>query len=289
MAAVDIGARNGPPVPAADDLDDLFNYDVGDAFRDIDTNIDISTQPKPPNAIDANGSGAGLGIDEEIKVTKKRRPVPKLDEERLLGPAGIPRLRRITKDRLRFKGKGHEYSDVTRLLNVFQLWLDDLYPRAKFADGLAIIEKLGHTKRMQTMRKEWIDEGKTVEKPSSLEQSSKQKDANQLSRGLTSGIEPAPRVRTPVSDENNVHSGAVAARPTEAGHSPSRKGDPAESLFISDDEDPSEQPPEDDLDALLAEDQANSAAMSQPITNSVRRADEFDDEMEAMANMDDMW
>lgn len=38
--------------------------------------------------------------------------------------------------------------------------MDDLYPRAKFADGLKIIEKLGHSKRMQIMRRQWIDEGK---------------------------------------------------------------------------------------------------------------------------------
>ena len=53
-----------------------------------------------------------------------------------------------------------QYGDIARMLNMYQLWLDDLYPRAKFADALAIIEKVGHTKRMQMMRKEWIDEGK---------------------------------------------------------------------------------------------------------------------------------
>lgn len=58
------------------------------------------------------------------------------------------------------KGKGHEFSDVARLLNFYQLWLDGLYPRAKFADGLQLVEKVGHSKRMQVMRKEWIDEGK---------------------------------------------------------------------------------------------------------------------------------
>lgn len=58
------------------------------------------------------------------------------------------------------KGKGHEFSDVARLLNFYQLWLDGLYPRARFADGLQLIEKVGHTKRMQVMRREWIDEGK---------------------------------------------------------------------------------------------------------------------------------
>lgn len=47
-----------------------------------------------------------------------------------------------------------------KLLRFYQFWLDDLYPRAKFADGLAMIEKLGHSKRMQVMRRTWIDEAK---------------------------------------------------------------------------------------------------------------------------------
>lgn len=47
-----------------------------------------------------------------------------------------------------------------KLLRFYQFWLDDLYPRAKFADGLAMIEKLGHSKRMQVMRRTWIEEAK---------------------------------------------------------------------------------------------------------------------------------
>jgi hypothetical protein len=53
-------------------------------------------------------AGDGLGIDEEIIITKKRIPIPKLDDNRLLSDPGIPRLQRISKERLRFKGKGHE-------------------------------------------------------------------------------------------------------------------------------------------------------------------------------------
>lgn len=75
MATTDVAARNVPPV---DDLDDsLFDYDVGDVFRDVDTNMDV-----PAARADEKENGAGLGIDEEIKVTKKRAPVPKLDENR---------------------------------------------------------------------------------------------------------------------------------------------------------------------------------------------------------------
>lgn len=49
---------------------------------------------------------------------------------------------------------------MTQILKLYQLWLDDMYPRAKFSDGLSIIEKLGHSKRVQLYRKQWIDEGK---------------------------------------------------------------------------------------------------------------------------------
>ena len=75
-----MATRNIPPI---DDIDDsLFNYDVGDAFRDVDTSMDVSLGQKPAIRTDGKKNGANLGIDEEIKVTKKRVPVPKLDENR---------------------------------------------------------------------------------------------------------------------------------------------------------------------------------------------------------------
>ncbi|KAK1141434.1 chromosome segregation in meiosis- protein [Aspergillus melleus] len=141
------------------DVNDLFDYDVG-----LD---ELLQQPPPSSSANAprpsftpEASGLKLGLDEEVKVTKKRQPVAKLDDNRLLSQAGIPKLRRTAKHRLKFKGKGHEFSDAAHLLNFYQLWLDDLFPRAKFVDGLAIIEKLGHSKRLQNMRKEWIEDEK---------------------------------------------------------------------------------------------------------------------------------
>ncbi|KAL3460573.1 replication fork protection component Swi3-domain-containing protein [Aspergillus heterothallicus] len=143
---------------SADFVDDLFDYDVGldSILQEISTNTSATTAPKQAAPLD--NSGVVLGLDEEVKVAKKRLPIAKLDENRLLTQAGIPKLRRSAKKNLRFKGKGHEFSDLARLLNFYQLWLDDLFPRAKFADGLAMIERLGHSKRIQTMRRTWIGE-----------------------------------------------------------------------------------------------------------------------------------
>jgi replication fork protection complex subunit Csm3/Swi3 len=45
-------------------------------------------------------------------------------------------------------------------LSFYQEWLDDLFPKAKFLDALAMVEKLGHNKMVQKMRVDWINEGR---------------------------------------------------------------------------------------------------------------------------------
>jgi len=66
--------RAGSPA----NLDELFDYDVGleDIFGNNNSNAD-QTKSKPQT-----GDPTSLGLDEEVKVTKKRQPVAKLDENR---------------------------------------------------------------------------------------------------------------------------------------------------------------------------------------------------------------
>ena len=92
-----------PPPAAGDELDDILSGIAAEGG--------YSPSQPPANsrpAATTDNGGAGLGIDEEIVVTKKRIPIPKLDDVRLRSEPGIPRLRKISKERLRFKGKGHE-------------------------------------------------------------------------------------------------------------------------------------------------------------------------------------
>ena len=77
MANANVSDRRSSPT--AGDLDDLFDYDIG-----LD---EIIPDENAPNANSAKASGTGdsalgLGLDEEVKVTKKRHPVVKLDEGR---------------------------------------------------------------------------------------------------------------------------------------------------------------------------------------------------------------
>jgi replication fork protection complex subunit Csm3/Swi3 len=97
-------ASTNPTLPTGDDLDDILSGIAAEGGH-----VESRIEPTTSRASATNEFGdTGLGIDEEIVVTKKRIPIPKLDDVRLRSEAGIPRLRKISKERLRFKGKGHE-------------------------------------------------------------------------------------------------------------------------------------------------------------------------------------
>jgi replication fork protection complex subunit Csm3/Swi3 len=159
------------------------------------------------------------------------------------------------------------------MLNMYQLWLDDLYPRAKFADALAIIEKVGHTKRMQMMRKEWIDEGKP--------RRTTERDDDDVDEIVPDRL--SAKQTTESMEDIEQHG---QTRQQESGQ--------VEEAQAHDHTTPASldaNPDEDELDALLA--QSEQLQTSAPTTLPVRTAetedDPFADEMEAMADMEDMW
>lgn len=142
------------------------------------------------------------------------------------------------------------------MLNMYQLWLDDLYPRAKFADALTILEKLGHTKRMQLIRKDWIREGRPHR-------------TREDDEAAIEEFRPEPIF--PEQDPSGIEV---------ASHSAGED----ESLRIRNAEE-QENPDEDELDALLAEsEQPNLPGL--PLRNAPQDEDPFADEMDAMEGMD---
>jgi replication fork protection complex subunit Csm3/Swi3 len=149
-----------------------------------------------------------------------------------------------------------QYGDITRMLNMYQLWLDDLYPRAKFADALAIIEKVGHTKRMQIMRKDWIDEGKP------------RRAADREDEDVNEAAPDRPSTEQGVEIMEGVELREEAQAQRQASPGPTGAD-----------------PDEDELDALLAE-SASSAPRTLPVRTVEAEDDPFADEMEAMADME---
>lgn len=191
------------------------------------------------------------------------RAQPSNHRDRLLSAPGLPKIRELARSgkiakRLKFKGKGHEFSDVARLLSYYQLWLDNLYPRAKFADGLQLVEKVGHSRRMQVMRKGWIDEGK-----------------------------PGYVRHTPTTGNDHETQDLYAGDETTAAATEAT----SDSLFIADSSkgpsvpDGGDLPADDELDALLAEQEtytAPSKPRSPPSRVNLDSESEGEDDLDAL-------
>jgi len=71
------------PTVERDDLDDIFNYDAGiDATFNQPAHNWSAQDDANNNDTNRQQHDVPENIDEEVKVTKKRKPVAKLDEER---------------------------------------------------------------------------------------------------------------------------------------------------------------------------------------------------------------
>ncbi|ROV86949.1 hypothetical protein VMCG_10769 [Cytospora schulzeri] len=351
------------------DFDDLDNYFLeGDLDDDPFASPKLSDKPES-GANKRKEPGDGLGIDAEVSVAKKARaPRVKLDQERLLSQKGIPALRKRARD-LRLKGKGHEWGDASRLLSFYQEWLDDLFPKAKFLDALAMVEKAGHNKMMHKMRVDWVNEGRpkdtngttTIQEEEEDQQHSNELGAPRQAERVAPIFEKASasggRLRTPEMDDifgDDVYNGTPIGTGRNTGVA-GKTGEPDEdeldalmaeaeggggteqtksrSSIFGDGKSKtagnsrqvvSEEPEEDDLDALLAEVEAECSsgqktmrtsdavdgygddldtlmaeAEAQPAPGKSSGADgsdpeqptalDFNDDEEAMAEMDGMW
>lgn len=322
--------KNAAPARPAvrDDLNDLFDDINDDPFREFSPPRPPATAPVRAGAGFTNSrnnrSAAGLGIDEEVEITKKPRvPRVKLDETRLLSDAGINKLRRTAKDKLKFKGKGHEFSDCARLLSFYQLWLHDLFPKANFADALAMVEKLGHRKTMQTMRMQWINEGKPrdeTREDSVFEDpipEPRERQKSQTAPRIAPIFEPRQSDRTKTPDvagsieeeeEDDIYGASPMAKSKTVAPVKSLFGGGGGSNDIPEDhgldalfnevENPDagsmktaapvlDPPEDDDLDALFAAEDTTNKASSHPTRAEAHN--NFDDDEEAMAEMDMDW
>ncbi|KAJ6442289.1 replication fork protection component Swi3 [Purpureocillium lavendulum] len=278
--------------PAHDELD---NY----AVDDLSDDPFASPSPQSKKRKEPASSSNALGIDEEVSVQKRARvPTVKLDEDRLLGPAGIPRLRERASRNLKIKGRGHEFSDAARLLSFYQLWLDDLFPKARFLDALAMVEKAGHKKRVMTARNEWINEARP--RSGADEDDADEDDAPDGSAGTdgqrdASGGQPE-RPQTPRQDvpgDDDLYDATPRA--------PARKDVPEEDdldalIAEAEGQDSASKPTkgvdgesEEDLDALIAEAEGHDSALPAKPQPTPGVGNEFADEEAAMQELDGLW
>jgi replication fork protection complex subunit Csm3/Swi3 len=160
------------------------------------------------------------------------------------------------------------------LLRTYQLWLHDLYPRAKFNDGLAIIEKLGHTKSLQRLRCGWINETK----PNADGMNDSGED------NISETSRPDRRAADPGARQDNISPDANLDAGAKDDQDKTRSNAQTTGVDVSN-EDPGF-PGDDELDALLAEeppqismvqDRTSSNPAGLPPAPSTR-AENFDDD-----------
>ncbi|KAG6900851.1 hypothetical protein C0993_009969 [Termitomyces sp. T159_Od127] len=113
-----------------------------------------SSPPRDPGHDQTSKQAGGQKGKEGIK--EKRKPM-RLDEGRLLGPNGFPKLIKDTKN-FKVKGKGYEATDLNRLLQIYGYWTHEMFPRTTFRDTVQRVEKLCHSKRMHVALSVWRDE-----------------------------------------------------------------------------------------------------------------------------------
>ncbi|XP_049284847.1 protein TIPIN homolog [Anopheles funestus] len=97
---------------------------------------------------DDEAGGPSKPVQVEVKKKTTKHPRNMLNEAKLCGPRGIIALKDHFKD-FKFHGKGHEASDLNRLMRHYEHWAHRLYPKFHFDDCMAKIEKLGHKKQVQ--------------------------------------------------------------------------------------------------------------------------------------------
>jgi len=189
-----------------------------------------------------------------------------------------------------------QYSDASRLLAFYQLWLDDLFPKARFLDALAMVEKAGHKKIIQNARMEWINEGKPRssvhedslfdEPPVPGREQQKGKTAERVAPIFEK--REGERMKTPVvrgetelfgeEDEEDIY--GASPRGVRTQQATATTGGGGSSLFgparsMGDDDFP-----DDDIDALLAEEE--SMRTSKPAAKPTAPQDEDMDDMDAL-------
>ncbi|KAJ3189040.1 hypothetical protein HK101_008993 [Irineochytrium annulatum] len=159
MLRAPLSPGSPPPLPPPVDLD---NFDEDDLPPIDDYNIDDPIGGGGYGdgiggmAGDASGNGdeggAGGAAAAAKKAPKKIRIVPKLDCDRLLGPQGLPLLRKMA-GKLKLKGgKGNEIEDLNKMMEMYQIWAHTVFPSLSFD---AFIEKTETLCRKAPM-KNWM-------------------------------------------------------------------------------------------------------------------------------------
>ncbi|KAL5969888.1 TIMELESS-interacting protein [Taenia solium] len=89
------------------------------------------------------------GISAGARKKTVRRPHPKLDPQTLLGERGLPALLKDFEN-VRFRGRGHEFEDLDKLMFIYESWANRMLPNFSFMDVIERLEAVGSKREVQS-------------------------------------------------------------------------------------------------------------------------------------------
>jgi replication fork protection complex subunit Csm3/Swi3 len=165
------------------------------------------------------------------------------------------------------------------------MWLDDLFPKAKFLDALKMVEKAGHKKKLVAARNEWMNE----RKPKADDD-----DAEEQAPPAHTGSEPYVDLDT---FGVNLPQRPGPGRLIQGNASSERPGTPRQDDFSEDDElynvtprarpaprliSRAEEPEEDELDALMAETEGEDGSKAKQSSRTNGAHEDEGDDLDAL-------
>jgi replication fork protection complex subunit Csm3/Swi3 len=203
-----------------------------------------------------------------------------------------------------------QFSDASRLLSFYQLWLDDLFPKARFLDALAMVKKA-----LVTARNEWINEGRP--KASNYDDDElgigavnindddlydatprgARRFVNMLREDVPAAA-PAATANNDMPDDDDLEALMAEAESMDSRRLITARPNPAATASTSTKQNTSTTtasangPEEDDddyLNTLIAEAEAQDQQQPTNKTDNVSASADFADEEEAMREMDGLW
>ncbi|CAL0334223.1 unnamed protein product [Lupinus luteus] len=114
----------------------------------------FSPNPNPnnPNPISNNPSSSSLPSSEKPKKLPRTRP--KLTPDLLLSDDGFGYVLRHFPSHFKYRGRGHEVSDLGNLLHLYSDWHSRLLPYYSFPQFVSKLEKVAATRRIKTCLRE---------------------------------------------------------------------------------------------------------------------------------------
>ncbi|KAI9365507.1 replication fork protection component Swi3-domain-containing protein [Zopfochytrium polystomum] len=112
-----------------------------------------------PTAALGEGGDASGSEPKKAKAPRKIRTYEKYDENMLASSKGLHRLLGMAKKlKLRKPHKENTRHNLTKILEVYQIWGHTLYPSARFEEFVTMTEKLCHKNRMKIAHKALLEE-----------------------------------------------------------------------------------------------------------------------------------